>query len=430
MLDNRFLEQTHRTCANHIPKARRCYIALSGGLDSTCLLHMVHAWCKQHQLLGRVVAVHIDHQLHADSGIWRDHCQRITEHLQIPLQLITVSVEQRGKGLECAAREARWDVFKSLMSSSDILLLGHHLNDQVETGLYRMLRGTGLGGIQGMRDQCYLFERLVLRPLLHWQRSNLVAYAAAHGLKHVEDPSNQSQRFDRNYIRHGLLPALQSRWPRALESLGRTMAHLQSDWDLLSAYAEQELSQLRVEVCGLSGLCWHRLSKFDRAKQKLMLRLSIAERGWYLPTAAQMDEFVSQVNQAKPDQRIRLQNKQWVMVLSVKTLFLYPATFFTSESVTSGNKGSRSAKIIITCPNPVSIDASEALGATKLSVSMRWVFRVALTSRTLDQYNRLLLKHRIPFFMRDYMPCIQCDDGRLFFPKVTVLDHDDRPSAS
>lgn len=189
--------------------ARRVWVGFSGGLDSSVLLHAI----TRHIDPGKVSAVHVNHQLSPAAHGWAQHCRAYCVALGVDLVEETVRIEKRGDGLEKAARELRYTVFEKLVDKNDLLLLAHHADDQVETILYRLLRGAGPRGLAGIPQSRALGRGGLLRPLLRFTRTELEEYGTRHGLSWVEDESNQHTEFDRNYLRHRIIPALAERWP-------------------------------------------------------------------------------------------------------------------------------------------------------------------------------------------------------------------------
>ena len=159
-------------------EAHHCYVAYSGGLDSHVLLHSVTA------LLGaqNVTAIHVNHQLSDNAAGWQRHCEKQCEQIGVVLQSFDVSVEIGGKSPEQAAREARYRVFESVLEVNDLLLMAHHADDQVETVLYRLLRGSGVKGLAGMPVKRTLGKGELLRPLIPLTRSDLEAYASQNAM--------------------------------------------------------------------------------------------------------------------------------------------------------------------------------------------------------------------------------------------------------
>jgi len=245
-------------------------IAFSGGLDSTVLLHLLAHLAKHHSLPA-LSAIHIHHGLQAAADAWPAHCQSVCDALGVSLQVIRVSV-QPGASLERAAREARYAAFTSLTEADDVLLTGQHRDDQAETLLFRLMRGAGVRGLSAMPAQRPLGQGTLLRPLLDITRSELEAYARAHQLNWIEDPSNQDRQFSRNYLRHQVLPLLTARWPQAQASMARSAAHLREAQGLLDELAQLDLAQAatpsELSWLGLPSLELAPLTSLSAARQR------------------------------------------------------------------------------------------------------------------------------------------------------------------
>jgi tRNA(Ile)-lysidine synthase len=214
-------------------------IAFSGGLDSTVLLHLLASLAKT-EPLPPLSAVHVHHGLQTAADAWVSHCQSICDSLGVPLRVMRVQV-QPGASLERAARDARYQAFAEVVRAWEMLLTGQHRDDQAETLLFRLLRGAGVRGLAAMPVQRPLAQGYLVRPLLDVSRAQLQAYAQAHELKWIEDPSNADPRFSRNYLRHRVFPALIERWPQAVSGLARTAEHLSEAQGLLDELARMDL---------------------------------------------------------------------------------------------------------------------------------------------------------------------------------------------
>ncbi len=254
------------------------HVAFSGGLDSHVLLHALASLRDAGKLDGTLKAIHINHGLNVNADQWAEHCRQVCHQLKVPLDSTEVEVRRQGQGLEQAAREARYSVFSQVMQTDrDVLLTAHHQDDQVETLLFRMLRGTGLRGLGGIRRQRKLGSGTILRPMLDTMRADLLAYAQAQGLSWITDDSNADVSLDRNYLRHRVLPVLSERWPgyrKSLQRLGEFAGQAQS---LMTEIGEQDLAQVR------DGL--HRLS-IDALKQFSQARQYNVVRSWFLDLEA------------------------------------------------------------------------------------------------------------------------------------------------
>lgn len=185
------------------------WIGFSGGLDSTVLLHAL----VQLQLPVQLRALHINHQISSNADAWQTQCADFCAQYSIPFHTEKVRVENTGKGIEDAARAARYSVFEKNLAPDNYLLTAHHANDQAETLLLRLMRGTGPRGLAAMASVRSLGAGLLARPLLHFTRAELEAYAFAHQLRWVDDESNLDDDYDRNFLRNQVMPLLHSRWP-------------------------------------------------------------------------------------------------------------------------------------------------------------------------------------------------------------------------
>ncbi|MFJ4394233.1 tRNA lysidine(34) synthetase TilS [Pseudomonas sp. NPDC089396] len=216
------------------------HIAFSGGLDSTVLLHLLADYARSHAT-PPLHAIHVHHGLQAAADTWPDHCKAVCERLGIELTVIRVQVAS-GASLEQAARDARYAAFKRILGPGEVLFTGQHREDQAETLLFRLLRGAGLRGLSAMPEQRPLGQGKLVRPLLTTSRKQLHAYAQAHGLIWIEDPSNSDTTFARNFLRGEVFPLLQQRWPQASQNLARCAEHLGEAQGLLDELAEGDLA--------------------------------------------------------------------------------------------------------------------------------------------------------------------------------------------
>ncbi len=226
-------------------------VGLSGGVDSQTLTHALATL----RALGEgpeILAVHVNHRLRPESDQDAFDCRRAAERIGVPFHTLTVDVDQWGRkrGIEAAARQARYAALASvaLRSGTAWIGLGHTLDDQVETILLRLARGTSLDGLAAMRE---ISDRTVpfspsgqvtstmhlLRPMLSLRRAGIEAYAHEHGIVAVVDTSNADTRYRRNAMRHRVLPLLEQIVPAAASSLARSGKLLADDADLLTSLA-------------------------------------------------------------------------------------------------------------------------------------------------------------------------------------------------
>jgi tRNA(Ile)-lysidine synthase len=199
------------------PPASLC-IGFSGGPDSTALLHAL-ALLPEARARG-LRALHVDHALHVQSGAWAAHCRQLCATLNVPCEVLRVTVDlTKGLGLEAAARAARYAAFAAQLQAGESLLLAHHREDQAETVLLKLLRGAGPEGLGGMLASRPFASGQLWRPLLTLSRQQLRDYIEAHQLACIHDPSNDDMRLARNHLRHEILPRLTRYWPNAVDSI-------------------------------------------------------------------------------------------------------------------------------------------------------------------------------------------------------------------
>jgi len=192
-----------------------------------------------------VIALHVNHGLSPDADHWQAQCQADCDKLGISLTCKAVELGGiSSANLEQRARQLRYEWFASLLEQADVLLTGHHLDDQSETLLLRLLRASGSRGLAAIPASRRLGVGRLIRPFLWHSKVELQTFAEAAGLNWLEDESNQCLDFDRNYIRHQVLPALCGRWPAASRQLARSAAHCRDDQALLEGLAELDLSRV------------------------------------------------------------------------------------------------------------------------------------------------------------------------------------------
>lgn len=271
--------------------AKNLIVAYSGGLDSTCLLHAAHSLSAAS---GRQLrALHINHGLQDAASDWQRHCERQCADLQI--ELACQAVELPGDASEDEARQARYAVFESRIRGDETLLLAQHLDDQLETLLLRLMRGAGPAGLAGMPERRDLGQGQLLRPWLSLGRSELQRFAGEHALSWVEDASNASTAFDRNFCRQEILPRLEDRWPGYRDSWSKSQALLAESAELLTDLAHIDLGRLSADQAG--GLDLQELAALSPARQRNALRLWLTKLGLSAPgwqTMRQLlDEFIT-----------------------------------------------------------------------------------------------------------------------------------------
>lgn len=277
------------------PTGARVWVALSGGLDSTVLLHMLAAAGTQ-----GLRAVHVHHGLQPAADDWVREVRRICRSLDVPLTVRRVQISAGDPaGPEAAARAARYDALRALLRPGDLLATAHHREDQAETVLLRALRGGGIAGLAAMRTQTPFGAGQLWRPLLKTRRANLRAYAEAQKLRWIDDPHNHDPRYARSYLRETVWPLLRTHWPQAADSLVRLADHAQAAETLLNELAA--LDQAAIGGDGCDSLSVSALLALSAPRRRNLLRLVWAQRGWAAPTADLLQNLEREVLSARAD---------------------------------------------------------------------------------------------------------------------------------
>jgi len=259
----------------------RLSVAYSGGLDSTVLLTAL----VKLELEVPVRALHVDHGLRAESPEWQAHCERYAGELAVEFETRRVHVDPADQGIEAAARQARYAALAELLEHNEVLVTAHHADDQLETALLRLFRGSGVKGLTAIAERVPLGSGYLNRPLLNFSRAELAAQARQWQLVWLDDPSNQSLRFDRNYVRHEVLPSIVRRWPAAARAAVRLAAHMRDADEILKAMASMDLAGATDPVP--RGI----LRRLSPARQRNALRALVARQGLPLPGTAQLEEL-------------------------------------------------------------------------------------------------------------------------------------------
>lgn len=249
--------------------SRPVLVGLSGGLDSSVLLHLLAA--DPARRAAGLRAVHVHHGLQAHADAWVRHCARVCEQWGIELCSRRVAVpEDTGLGPEGAARQARHAAFARELRQGEVLALAHHRDDQAETFLLRALRGAGTDGLAAMRVWRPFADGWLWRPLLATPRQALADHARSAGLHWVEDPSNAGTDADRNFLRNQVLPLLRQRWPHATDALARSAGLAADASRLLKADDDRALAD--VTTSDPRALDVSRLLQLPVARRARVLR--------------------------------------------------------------------------------------------------------------------------------------------------------------
>lgn len=315
--------------------ARHIYVAYSGGLDSHVLLHGAAQVLAAH----RLSAIHVNHQLAPQAGLWAEHCRVVCAELGVGFICSVVEVPVQASR-ENAAREARYQAFEQQLGAGDLLLMAHHADDQAETILYRLIRRSGPRGLAGMPRSRSLGKGRLLRPLLSLQRVTLQDYARAQNLRWVEDDSNRSRQFDRNFLRHEIVPGLAGRWPNYATRIADAGA-LCAEADQLN----QDLAALDLQALALRDerLGWSMeippLTALSRIRQANVLRYLASNRDLSPPGHRVVDEVLDHLLSASAGANplVQWSGGQWRRFR--QRLYLLPAEALVEQAVWADSAG-------------------------------------------------------------------------------------------
>ena len=276
----------------------RFLVALSGGLDSQVLLHLMSELALEQPL--QLQAIHIHHGLSPNADQWAQFCQNSCDQLNIPLTIDYLHLDHHQQSnLEQVAREARYDAFKQLMTANTILITAHHQDDQAETVLLQILRGSGLQGLCGMRAVKPFALGWHWRPLLDVSRQDLVKIAQQKHIDWIEDESNLNVKFRRNFLRQQIFPQLQTVWPSYTKMLAKTARHCQDTEALLDDFIRQQLQALGGQHANTLSIS--KLAIQPEYAQRILLRAWLVQHTHYPPSEKRLAAILEQKQEAAWD---------------------------------------------------------------------------------------------------------------------------------
>jgi tRNA(Ile)-lysidine synthase len=312
-----------------LPAAKRIGLALSGGLDSVVLLDTV---CKSVKVNSNdsteVWVFHIHHGLQKPADQWLEFCEKLAKKYQVHFDFRLLHFANLSQGnIEARARAERYSALTDLCIEHGIenLLLAHHQNDQAETVLLQLLRGSGVAGLSGMplhRTNANQSDSITLwRPLLNQSRAELEAYAKEHKLKWVEDPSNQNTRYRRNAIRKDIIPRLEKIQPGAIANLARSATVLAQSQVLLDRLAKQDGKNIfQGNQAKLAPLLV--LAKTDQPAANNVMRYWLKLNDLVMPSQERLESWWKDLKAVKPDSNLEWQHDEasiylWRSVLHI-----------------------------------------------------------------------------------------------------------------
>ena len=292
------------------PLAPDCKLVLaySGGVDSEVLAFGLSQFARQHPEFNYQL-VYVHHGLSDNAEVWAQHCLERGQHYGLPVTVERVTVNRGPRlSLEAEARKVRYQAIERHLSANDVLLTAHHEDDQLETILLALKRGQGPKGLAAMGQVQALAQGRQLRPLLDISREQIEAYAKQQGLVHIEDESNQDDKYDRNFLRLEIIPRLKARWPSIATTASRSAALCAEQQATLDVQVSERLP------LWLTQAPYHTQSVFkldgfaeqSAGWQALLLRGFIESQGFALPSKVQLNQIITQLLTAKDDAKVHI----------------------------------------------------------------------------------------------------------------------------
>ncbi len=394
------------------PELKRVLVAYSGGVDSHVLLHASQRAVGE--TCSGIRAVHINHQLQPRSELWKLHCAETCDRLKIPFVGVDVKVEAAaGQSPQEAARDARYSAIKNQLEPGDVVLTAHHQNDQAETVLLQLLRGGGVGGLAAMPASQSLGVGTQLRPFIDLPQSVLSEYAAMHALQWVEDPSNRSDRYARNYLRNRLWPTIESHWPAAAATLARAAVNCAEASILNATLADIDSDCTIDKANGCVDL--PALSKLEAVRRNNLLRHWLKELTGRFPARRTIQSIVDTVINSRVDAQARVVFES----LEIRRYrgFLHavrPAPRLPPDWAIEWRDTRRALEISeLGLTLPVSILSgieNDKLSDSRIEVRLRGGGEsIVLPGRPRKTLKALLQENAIPPWRRDYVPLIYVD---------------------
>ncbi len=288
--------------------ASKLLLALSGGLDSSVLLHLLVS--LKPILRFELHALHVHHGLSPNADAWAALCTEQCQSLDVPIRVVQVNVDQSSKlGIEAEARQMRYQALfdERLSIQADFIVTAHHQDDQAETFILQLMRGAGVKGLSSMAEVDRI--RSLIRPLLRVSRQALYDYAIQNELQWCDDESNDNTQYERNFVRHDVMPILQARYPSVKSVLSRTASHLAEANALLNTLAEIDAQTLVVN----DSVCLQGLSQLSNSRAKNLLRWWFAQHYLSMPTSDHLAEMLQQLLNAKPDAELSIKIQHYTL---------------------------------------------------------------------------------------------------------------------
>jgi len=385
---------------------QRVFVAYSGGLDSSVLLHLLLSEPRDWEIL----PWHVNHGLVEVAAQMESFCAEQARHLGLELRIDRLDLSALDSNVEAEARRQRYRLFRRHSRTGDCILTAHHADDQAETFLLNALRGSGVAGLRGIAQRRPLGEATLIRPLLAFSRDQLEAYAAEHEIAWFNDPSNQSLRYDRNFLRHEVVPLLKLRWPGMVQALS-TSSEIQSETqqllDEVAALDYQSMASTGFDACATLDL--DGLMSLSVPRRKNLLRYWVTNAGFATMPHARLEELLQQLH-ARADAQPEIDMPGYSVRVYDRRLFLVGDE---NDPDIGGEFDFGQAEIIEIEPLSLRLERRQIfarLGVEDRQQSLCLKFRRS-GERNSDRHRlkRLFQQHRVPPWQRDRVAQVYLD---------------------
>ncbi|MFT7673084.1 MAG: tRNA(Ile)-lysidine synthase [Gammaproteobacteria bacterium] len=387
----------------------RFIISFSGGLDSSVLLDLLCARPRSQ----KIIIWHINHQLQDCSTSMAEFCHKQAQERSLEYRYHELDLGSSESNVEARARKARYLLYNSLMQSSDCLFMAHHADDQVETFLLNALRGSGATGLRGMPQLRTMGQGHLFRPFLTMYRKQLEAYSRENSVEWFEDPSNQADHFDRNFLRNKVIPLLKQRWPAANKRLFHASLLQAETCQILDSLSEQDFDKL----CGSSvwadcNLDIHQLISLPVGRQKNVVRYYLERKNLATLPSRRLHELLRQIGD-NPNGNSVIETAEYAFRAYQSKLYLIKSDVNSEQSIVNFRCLVTDTRVELHAPFQ-SLTRADLLNQLNLEdEGQTLVLKIGselVCSEDRHRLKRLMQKYKVPPWCRNKIPMIYLDD--------------------
>jgi len=388
------------------------FVAYSGGLDSHVLLHLL-AQIRKVQPKLKLTAIHVNHNLSANAKKWNQHCKKVCKGLRVEcvIKNVDATIKIKGHSPEEIARKLRYESFAEILPKNALLLTAHQANDQAETLLLQMFRGAGPKGLAAISTKVKFAKGWLVRPILDFSREELLQYAIEYKLKWIEDESNTNLKFDRNLIRHKLMPAVKKQWPGIIATLNRVSRHCAEASELLEDLAAEDLS--KIIGANKKTLNLTSLKELTVIRQHNVLRFWLHSLQLSTPSEAKLNEIIRTIVNSRSDATPQV---KW----HGAEIRRFQDHLYAMSPLLSHNN-----KIVLRWDLNKPLKLPNDLGVLQVKIAPKFKATIATKTFTVQfrqggeklklakrqgthQLKKLMQEWRVPPWLRDRIPLVYC----------------------